>query len=57
MERFVRFVVVGGVALVAGLWLARLFAPRSPPGALGVALAALGCVALLYGIGLELEWS
>lgn len=57
MERFVRFVVAGGVVLVAGLWLAELTAARSIPRLLGVAVAALGAVGVLYGIVLEIEWS
>ena len=55
MERFVRFVVAGGVALVAGLWLTALFATLSPPWLLGVALAVAGSGALAYGTGIELE--
>jgi len=55
MERFVQFVLIGGVALVAGLWLARLFAAGSPLWMLGAALAALGVVGLLFGIGIEIE--
>jgi len=53
MERFVRFVVAGGVALVAGLWISTLADGQSLR-LLGVALAAGGTVALGVGIRTEL---
>jgi len=55
MERFVQSVLIGGVALVAGLWLARLFATGSPLWVLGTGLTVIGVVGLLFGIGSELE--
>lgn len=55
MERYVRFVVAGGVALVAGLWLGTLSALGSPPWLAGAALAVLGCGGLAFGIGSQLE--
>jgi hypothetical protein len=55
MERFVKFVVGGGLLLVAGLWGAEVAAPQAPTWLLSVAVAALGCVAVLTGIWLELD--
>jgi heme A synthase len=55
MEWFVRYVVAGGIALVAGLWAAAWFATGSGPWLAGVALAALGLVGLATGIGRELS--
>lgn len=54
-ERFVRFIVAGGLALVAGLWLTRLFAARSWVWILGVVLAVTGVVALAVGIRSQIE--
>lgn len=54
MERFVRLVVAGGLALVVGLWLTVPFTPGSPAWFGGVTLAVLGCVALAVGIRTEL---
>jgi len=53
VERFVRFVVAGGLALLAGLWLERLV--TWPRAALGVALALAGLGLLGVGIAGELE--
>lgn len=55
MERFVMLIVAGGLALVAGLWLAELGVPGSVLSIGGVALAALGVLALAAGIGHEVE--
>ena len=55
MERFVQFVVAGGLALVAGLWAIRLSGRWSPPWVAGAAIGTLGVVALAVGIGRELE--
>jgi len=55
MERFVRFVVAGGLALVAGLWTLHLSVLWSPSWLVGVALAVAGLAALAVGIGRELE--
>lgn len=54
-ERFVRLIVGGGVALVAGLWVAALSNAWSPPWLLGAALALLGTGALAAGIRRELD--
>ncbi|GAB3670711.1 hypothetical protein [Halopiger thermotolerans] len=54
MERFVELIVAGGLALVAGLWLAALFEGRSGPWLGGVGLAVLGTVAVFAGICSEL---
>jgi len=56
VERFVRLVVGGGVALVAGLWIATLSAAPSPPWLLGVALVALGVGGLAVGIRSQIEY-
>ncbi|MFB6093203.1 MAG: hypothetical protein ABEK02_09355 [Haloquadratum sp.] len=56
MEPFVRWIVGGGVALVAGLWLARLTASRSRLWILGVALAVVGIAGLTVGIGAQIEY-
>lgn len=55
-ERFVWFVVAGGLALVAGLWLATLFAAGSPGWVLGVVLAVGGVAGLAAGIRMELVY-
>ncbi|WP_276261433.1 hypothetical protein [Haloglomus litoreum] len=55
MERFVQFVVAGGLTLLGGLWLAEWAARPSAVWVAGVAVALLGCVALAVGIGHELE--
>ncbi|AEH38179.1 hypothetical protein [Halopiger xanaduensis] len=56
MERFVQLIVVGGLALVAGLWLAALFARGSTVWIAGVGLALLGAASVFAGIGSELEY-
>lgn len=55
MERFVQLIVVGGLALVAGLWLLESFARGSPGWVVGAGLAALGIVSAFGGIFSELE--
>ena len=55
MERFVRLIVAGGLALVAGLWLLELFARGSSGWLVGAALAALGTAGAFAGIFSELE--
>ena len=55
MERFVKLVVAGGLALVAGLWTVRLAASFSELWLGGVALGLLGLAALGIGIGRELS--
>lgn len=54
MERFVQYVTVGGVVVVAGLWLMALFAPGSPLWLLGIVLTILGGGGLTFGIGSEI---
>lgn len=56
MERFVRAITGGGIALVAGLWVLTLFDARSPPWLLGVGLVLLGLVGLAAGIWTEVEY-
>jgi hypothetical protein len=50
IERFVRVVVGGGVALVAGVWVVALPSPRSSPRLLGAALVLVGVGGLAAGI-------
>jgi len=56
MERFVQAIVAGGLALVAGLWLLTL----QPGGTFGwyngVALVAVGAVAIAAGIWTKIDW-
>jgi len=56
MERFVQFIVAGGLALLAGLWLRRIADPASGAWLAGVALAVLGVVALGVGIYSQIEY-
>ncbi|ERH07539.1 MAG: hypothetical protein J07HN4v3_03182 [Halonotius sp. J07HN4] len=56
MEGFVRFIVAGGLALVAGLWITQLGSQASTAWLTGIALAALGGVALAVGIYSPLEY-
>lgn len=56
MERFVQAIVIGGVALVVGLWLIALFAPRRPGWILGTGLVLAGAGGLGWGIWSELEY-
>jgi hypothetical protein len=55
MERFVQYVVAGGVAMVVGLWVAVLAARFSAPWAVGVALALAGATAQAWGIRSRVE--
>ncbi len=55
MERFVRLVVGGGLALVAGLWTLRAFVPADAPWLLGALLVVVGTGSLLAGIASELD--
>ena len=55
MERFVRAIVAGGVALVAGLWVAAFAAPGSPAWLAGAALALAGAGGLAAGVLSELD--
>ena len=56
MERFVKSLFAGGVALVGGLWLLTLFAVGSGPWLAGAAAVALGSVGLVAGVVTELEY-
>lgn len=49
MERFAQALTGGGLALVAGLWLAELSTTGSSPWLAGVLLAVLGTGGLLFG--------
>ncbi|GAD51761.1 hypothetical protein MBEHAL_0521 [Halarchaeum acidiphilum MH1-52-1] len=53
MERFVRLVVAGGIALVVGLWGSHALA--WPAAALGALVALCGLCALGAGIASEIE--
>ncbi|MDS0299761.1 hypothetical protein NDI76_13510 [Halogeometricum sp. S1BR25-6] len=55
MERFVRYVVVGGAVLVAGLWTVTLSETQSLAWAAGVGLVLVGVAALADGIRRELD--
>lgn len=49
-ERFVRHIVVGGIALVAGLWVASASPPESPGWLVGAVIALGGLAGLIAGI-------
>jgi hypothetical protein len=55
MERFVQFVVAGGLCLVAALWAAEFSAPGSLAGLAAAAVAAVGAAGVLAGVWLELD--
>ncbi|MFB6300058.1 MAG: hypothetical protein ABEH65_07340 [Halobacteriales archaeon] len=55
MERFAWFVTVGGLLLVAGLWIIELPATTPRLQLVGVAISVAGMIGLLYGIAIELE--
>lgn len=55
VERFVRLIVAGGIALVAGLWLVTIAGDWSLPWLLGVAVILAGTGALAAGIRSEIE--
>lgn len=56
MERFVRLIVAGGLALVAGLWLVALLERGSLPWLAGVVLALVGIAGLARGIESEIRY-
>lgn len=56
MERFVLAIVVGGVVLVAGLWLVGLFGTRHPAWLIGLGLILTGSAGLSWGIWTELDY-
>lgn len=55
MERFVQALMLGGLALLAGLWLTEFRGAWSPTWMLGIGIAGLGLVGLLVGIASELN--
>lgn len=55
MERFARLIVAGGLALVAGLWIAMLAEVWTATWLLGVGVALLGAGANVAGFVSELE--
>lgn len=55
-ERFVRLIVGGGIALVAGLWAATLSGSWSVVWLFGVALVLLGLGGLTAGIWSEVDY-
>jgi hypothetical protein len=55
MERFVVYVVAGGVSLAAGLWLVTLFETQAPVWWLGAALIVLGLAGLGGGIASQVD--
>jgi len=55
VEGFVRLIVAGGLALVAGLWVVTLAGTWSLRWLLGVALVLAGLGALAAGIRSELQ--
>jgi hypothetical protein len=56
MERFVRAIVGGGIALVVGLWIATLLVAWSIPWLLGTALVLVGIGGLAVGIWSTIEY-
>jgi hypothetical protein len=56
MERFVQFIVAGGLALVAGLWGSQLTAPPSQAWLGSVAVVVGGVIALAVGINSQIEY-
>lgn len=55
-EPWVRLIVAGGLALVAGLWLVRLSTTWEPVRPVGLALVVLGVLGLGGGIWIEVEY-
>lgn len=55
VERFVRFIVGGGLGLVAGLWLVTLSATGAPLWLLGALLVVAGVAGLGRGIWSQVE--
>ncbi|MFC4407370.1 hypothetical protein [Haloarchaeobius iranensis] len=56
VEPFIRRIVAGGLALVAGLWLVRLTVRWTAPWAAGVVLALVGVAGLAVGVERQLEY-
>lgn len=55
MERFVQYLVAGGLAMVVGLWVAEFTTMWTIPWLVGVLLALGGTVLALAGIYRELS--
>ena len=55
MERFARLIVAGGIALVAGLWIAAVADAWSVAWLLGAGLAVLGAGGNVAGIVSEID--
>lgn len=55
-ERFVRLIVGGGIALVAGLWIVTLASGWSVPWIVGAVLVLLGIGGLVVGIRSEIDY-
>jgi hypothetical protein len=56
MERFVQFIVAGGLALVAGLWGGQIADPQSQVWLGSVAVVVVGVLALAVGINSQIEY-
>ena len=56
MERFVQFIVAGGLALLAGLWGSQIVDASSQAWLGSVAIAVVGVVALAVGINSQIEY-
>jgi hypothetical protein len=56
MEPFVKYIVAGGLALVAGLWIVELVAFGTVPWVVGLLLVGLGIAGLSVGIHREIEY-
>jgi len=56
MERFVQFIVVGGLALLAGLWGSQIVDEFSQAWLGSVAVAVVGVLALAVGINSQIEY-
>ena len=56
MERFVQFIVAGGLALLAGLWGSQIVDASSQAWLGSVAVVVVGVVALAVGINSQIEY-
>lgn len=56
IQRFVRFIVVGGLALLAGLWVVTIARPWAAPWIVGLALVLLGAGGVTVGIWRPLDY-
>ncbi len=56
MEAFVQRIIAGGIALVAGLWIATLLEPGVGPWLLGPVLIVAGLAGLGTGIARPIEY-